>query len=90
MIAKLVTQAQGRIAIMAGSGVKPENARNLVAETGVREIHASLRTSVPSPMLFRNPHLSVGTDKSGSADGPEYQRSAVLEEDVRKLCHAVQ
>ena len=89
MIARLVTQAQGRIAIMAGSGVKPENASALVAETGVREIHASLRTSIQSPMLFRK-RLSVGTDKSGSADGPEYQRFAVLEEDVRKLCHAVE
>ena len=89
MIAKLVTQAQGRIAIMAGSGVKPENARSLVAETSVREIHASLRTSTPSPILFRK-RLSVGTGKSGSADGPEYQRFAVLEEDVRKLCHAVE
>jgi copper homeostasis protein len=80
-IAQLVRQSRGRIAVMAGSGIKPENARSLVEQTGVREIHVGLRTSLPSPMLHRNSPL-----KMGSVEGREYQRSVVLEEDVRALC----
>jgi copper homeostasis protein len=69
---------------MPGSGIKPENARALVEQTGVRELHAGLRTSLPSPMLHRNPRISMG-----SAADQEYQRFVVLEENVRKLCAAV-
>jgi copper homeostasis protein len=83
IIAKLVEKAHGRIAIMPGSGIKPENARALVEQTGVRELHAGLRTSLPSPMLHRNPRISMG-----SAADQEYQRFVVLEENVRKLCEA--
>lgn len=82
-IAELVKKAQGRIAIMAGSGIKPENAHRLLEETGVREIHVGLRTSVSSLMSYRNPRVSMG-----SAAGREYQLSLVLEEDVRRLCAA--
>jgi copper homeostasis protein len=40
-IAALVTQADGRIAILAGGGVNPSNVAQLVARTGVREVHGS-------------------------------------------------
>jgi len=83
-IAELVKRAQGKIAVMAGSGIKPENARSLMDETGVREIHVGLRSSVPSPMSYRNPRVSMG-----SAEGREYQRSVVLQEDVSRLCAAL-
>ena len=69
---------------MAGSGIKAENARMLVEQTGVREIHAGLKSSLESPMLFRNPRISMGRD-----EGREYQRFAVLEENVRALCRAL-
>jgi copper homeostasis protein len=80
-IAQLVQQSRGRIAVMAGSGIKPENARSLVERTGAKEIHVGLRTSLTSPMLHRNSRL-----KMGSVEGREYERSVVLEEDVRALC----
>lgn len=83
-IAQLVTKSQGKIAVMAGSGIKPDNARRLMEETGVKEIHVGLRTTQPSPMLHRNPRVSMG-----SAQGREYQRSVVVEEDVRRLCAAL-
>ena len=83
-IAELVEKAQGMIAIMAGSGIKPDNARRLLEVTGVREIHVGLRTLIPSPMSHRNPRVSMG-----SAEGREYQRSVVLEEDVRRLCASI-
>lgn len=83
-LAELVNQAQGRVAIMAGSGIKPDNVRRLLEVTGVREIHVGLRTPIPSPMSHRNPRVSMG-----SVEGREYRRSVVLEEDVRRLCASI-
>jgi copper homeostasis protein len=83
-IAELVKAAEGRIAIMPGAGIRADNAGRIVAESGVREIHAALHSPVPSPMLFRNPRISMG-----SMPEQEYQRFVVLEENVRSLCRAV-
>jgi len=83
-IAQLVKQARGRVVVMPGSGIKPENARSLVEATGAREIHVGLRSSLPSPMRHRNPQVSMGT-----VPGREYQRFVVLEESVRSLCEAL-
>jgi copper homeostasis protein len=82
-IARLVQQAQRKIVIMPGSGIKPENARALVERTGVTEIHVGLRSSLPSPMLYQNPRVCMG-----SVEGREYQRFVVTEEVVRQLCGA--
>jgi copper homeostasis protein len=40
-IARLVEQADGRIAILAGGGVNPSNVAGLIARTGVVEVHGS-------------------------------------------------
>lgn len=42
-LARLVRAAAGRIQIMAGSGVTPDNASDLVAQTSVAAVHASCR-----------------------------------------------
>jgi copper homeostasis protein len=42
-IGRLVTQAQGRIEILAGGGIDGENVARLVRETGVREVHFSVK-----------------------------------------------
>jgi copper homeostasis protein len=80
-IAQLVRKAYGRIAIMAGGGIKPENARSVLDYTGVKEIHVGFRSAVPSPMRYQNPRVSMG-----SMEGREYERMVVLEEHVRRLC----
>ncbi len=41
LIRQLVEQAAGRIIILAGSGVTPENAPRLVEQTGVSEVHGT-------------------------------------------------
>jgi copper homeostasis protein len=41
MLARLVARAAGRITMLAGGGVRPENARAIVEGTGVHEIHSS-------------------------------------------------
>jgi len=84
VIARLVKEAVGRIVVMPGSGIKPENARALVEETGAREIHVGLRSSVPSPMIHRNPKVFMG-----ALPEREYERFVVLEENVRRLCAAL-
>lgn len=40
-IAALVEQGRGRISILAGAGVRPDNIAELVRQTGVTEVHGS-------------------------------------------------
>jgi copper homeostasis protein len=44
-IARLVRQAAGRIVIVAGGNVRADNVRDLVARTGVTEVHGHLTTA---------------------------------------------
>jgi copper homeostasis protein len=83
-ITALVKAAKGRISIMPGSGVGDDNAHHILEESGAHEIHAGLGSSLSSPMVFRNPRISMG-----NATGREYQRFEVQEENVRRLCDAV-
>ncbi|SFB48409.1 copper homeostasis protein [Rhizobium sp. NFR07] len=48
VLRRLVEQADGRISIMAGSGITPANVIDIIRETGVREVHASCRLPVTS------------------------------------------
>ena len=43
LLKRLVEQSAGRIIIMPGAGVNPQNARRILSETGACEIHGSLR-----------------------------------------------
>ena len=79
-IAELVKRAGQRISLMVGAGITRSNVRHIVEATGVREIHASMRAHVPSPMRHRNERISMGLAKDR-----EYQRALVLQEDVRLL-----
>jgi copper homeostasis protein len=51
-IKKLVEQADGRIIIMPGSGVRAENIKELKEFTGAIEFHSSARSLSPSGMNF--------------------------------------
>ena len=79
-VAKLVKAAGQRVAVMVGSGITESNVCRMIRETGVREIHASLRARVASPMQYRNDKISMG-----SAKGREYERMIVIEDAVRRL-----
>ncbi|QXO16808.1 MULTISPECIES: copper homeostasis protein CutC [Vibrio] len=52
LIAELVRQSNGRIAIMAGAGVNAANAPLLAQHTGVTELHLSGKTTRASKMRF--------------------------------------
>jgi copper homeostasis protein CutC len=69
---------------MAGGKIAHSDAVRIVERTGIHEIHVGLSSPVASPMLYRNPRVSMG-----KAHGREYQRMLVLEEDVRRLQRAV-
>jgi copper homeostasis protein len=57
VIASLVQQARGRIRVMAGAGVTPENLAALVARSRADEFHASARGGRASLMRHRNDAL---------------------------------
>jgi copper homeostasis protein len=59
-IRDLVRQADGRMTIMAGGGIREENVEAIVRGGGVREIHLRGAAAAPSPMQFRNPHVRFG------------------------------
>jgi copper homeostasis protein len=42
LIARLVGQAGNRVTIVAGGGIREHNVRDVIARTGVREVHARL------------------------------------------------
>ena len=54
LIKKLVEQADGRIIIMPGSGVRSSNIKDLASYTGATELHSSARKNIPSEMEFVN------------------------------------
>lgn len=58
LLAKLVQQANGRIIIMPGAGVRSSNIHHLVKETGATEFHTSARIIAPDPVTYQNPAIS--------------------------------
>jgi copper homeostasis protein CutC len=70
---------------MAGGGIGLDNAAHIIQNTGVKEIHVGLGSPVASRMVYRNPRVSLG-----KAHGREYDRTQVLEANVRKLSRAIE
>src|SRR5579871_207072 len=83
-LSRLVKSAGNRITIMAGGGIGPDDVAGNLERTGVTEIHVGMSSNQSSPMLYRNPRVSLG-----KAKGLEYQRAVVLEENVRKLQRSI-
>lgn len=81
LIAKLVKQANGRIAIMPGSGVNESNVVELVARTGVQEIHFSASAFKDSEMEFQNKSIAG----LGSEPGAEYKLRTVNAQMIKNI-----
>lgn len=79
-ITNLVRIAGNRIIVMAGGAVRSANVRRIVEQTGIREVHAGLRSTIPSPMRFRNEKISFAHKAAGI-----YERIIVNKEDVREF-----
>jgi copper homeostasis protein len=84
-IAQLVKNANGRIAVMPGGGITPENIASLAEATGATEFHSSARTAFPSPVRFRKQGIAMG-----DVPDREYERFSVSEEKVRALVGALE
>lgn len=86
-IKKLNERAGGKIGIMAGAGVTLENARHIIEQTGIRQIHAGSACDAPveSRMEFRNPTVSM----SGRVNPAEYTYPRTSAARVRELVRVV-
>ncbi len=81
LIAQLNKEADERIIIMPGSGVRKENIKMLAEETGCIEFHSSLRSKTKSRMEFIHPAF---------ADSEEsYMNNAIEAEEVRAFRNAL-
>jgi copper homeostasis protein len=78
IIALLIKQADGRIIIMPGSGVRSGNIAELAAKTGAAEFHTSARKNNNSNMIFEN-----------TAMNEKLQYASVDEEELLKTIAAL-
>jgi copper homeostasis protein len=85
LIGELVQRARERIIIMAGGGVNEETVAAIIRQSGVKEVHGSLRTSRPSQMSYRNPHCSM----SALTQPGDYTLSATDAGRVQKLIEII-
>lgn len=60
VLARLVRQSAGRLVILAGGGIGPENICEIATKTGVNEVHFSARKTTASPMTFQNRQCFMG------------------------------
>jgi len=61
-IAELREQASGRIEILPGSGIRPDNVARLITATCCDQVHASLGTLGRDPSTLGNPRIAFSDD----------------------------
>ncbi len=81
LIAQLIVKANGRIAIMPGSGVNENTVEELVRTTKATEIHFSATAFRESVMQYRNQAIAG----MGSEEGSEFKYRTVDPERVRTM-----
>jgi len=81
LISELIRKANGRIAIMPGSGVNENTVEEIVSTSGAKEIHFSATAFGESAMSFRNQQIAG----MGSDEGSEFKLRTVDPERVRKI-----
>ncbi|MEM6712681.1 MAG: copper homeostasis protein CutC [Pseudomonadota bacterium] len=52
LIAEMVRQAAGRLSVMPGCGLEPDNVAEVVGKTGVTEVHAACQVRAPGDPAF--------------------------------------
>jgi len=81
LLKQLTKQAAGRIHILAGGGVTPENIGTLAKETGTDSFHMSGKKIIESGMQYRNNEVNMGIPGIG-----EYE---IFRTDEEKIAKAV-
>ena len=86
LLRQLVERSAGRIHIMPGGGITPENIQQVALETGAHELHLSARSPVASAMRYRNPRVSMG----GGDSVDEYAQLLTDPSKIRAACLALE
>jgi copper homeostasis protein len=81
LIGEIIKKANGRIAIMPGSGVNEDTVGEIVSKSGATEIHFSATAFRNSDMKFRNQQIAG----MGSDEGSEFKLRTVDPERVRAV-----
>ena len=79
LLGELIRKSEGRIDIMAGSGVSVSTMACLMDEIGARIFHMSGKEIVDSGMIYRKENLSMGIPGIG-----EYDIFRTREEEIRQ------
>ncbi|NLR94165.1 MULTISPECIES: copper homeostasis protein CutC [Flammeovirga] len=77
----LVDQSNGRIEIMAGSGVLPSNVKEIIEKSNVHAVHSSASMTINSLMQFKNDKVAMSKENLDA----EYQRSVTSMDTVVAL-----
>lgn len=83
LIARLVENAPEGLSIMAGGGITPDNLREILEATGVREIHASAKRRKKSRMDFIRNGVNSGT--CGNDDYSRFVTDAAIVTSLRNV-----
>lgn len=80
LLHELIDRAQDRIIIMPGCGINPQNIIPILSETNATEYHFSARKTRNSPMIYRNPAVSMGGTIVVDEYKQDYASSDLIEE----------
>jgi copper homeostasis protein len=81
LIGELIRKANGRIAIMPGSGVNENTVEGILSASNAKEIHFSATSARPSQMEYKNSDIAG----MGSDEGSEFLVRTVDPERVKKM-----
>ena len=81
LIAELIKKANGRIAIMPGSGVNENTVEEIVSRTKATEIHFSATAFRDSAMTYKNPNIAG----MGGEEGSEFKLRSVDPNRIKKM-----
>lgn len=70
LVKALIDRADGRIEVLPGAGILPENVRDFVAKTGTKQIHLASYRFLRDTSTQHNPEIDYGT--GAVADHAEY------------------
>ena len=84
-IAALVRRVADRMIVMAGGSITAANVADIVAATGVREVHVRGAAQVDSAMRHRRNVVSLS--RTGGGD---YERSVTRAEEIRRVVERAQ
>ena len=68
LIQELVATANGRIELLVGGGVTSQNIQTLATHTRATAFHLSGKKREESPMIYRNPHVTMGLPNHSEYD----------------------